>query len=50
MTTTHETYPICAESDTERKEWVQAIYKVMYSTLGGGKYLLLFSLKSLRNT
>jgi hypothetical protein len=40
MSATHGTYPICATSDDERKDWVKAIRKVMYADKGGGMNIL----------
>ena len=37
MSTTHETYPICASTDDERKAWVLVIRRIMFSQIGGGK-------------
>ena len=39
MTLTHETYPLQASSDDDRKSWIQAIRKVMFGQKGGGKFL-----------
>ncbi len=36
MTLTHETYPLQACSDEDRKRWIQAIKKVMFGQKGGG--------------
>ena len=37
MTNTHETYPLAATSDDERKDWVHVIRRVMYAEKGGGE-------------
>ena len=40
----HETFLLCAASDEERQEWIKAIKRVMYSSLGGGNNLTLYIL------
>ena len=39
MTTTHESYPLSADSTDERKSWIQALRKVMFGALGGGGFM-----------
>ena len=39
MTTTHESYPLSADSADERKSWIQALRKVMFGALGGGGFM-----------
>lgn len=42
MSATHLTYPICATSDEERKDWIKVIRKIMFAEKGGGEcYFLL---------
>ena len=38
MTLSHETYPLAAATEDERKEWVRIIRRVMYAEKGGGQY------------
>lgn len=38
MSSNHDTYPLWASSDDERKSWVLVIRKVIYHDRGGGKY------------
>lgn len=38
MAPNHESYLLWASSDDERKDWIQIIRKVMYSSVGGGQF------------
>lgn len=40
MAPTHETYPLAAESDEERKDWIKSIKQVLYASVGGGMALV----------
>ena len=36
MAPNHESFLISASSDAERQEWIKAIRKVMFASIGGG--------------
>ncbi|XP_013414893.1 rho GTPase-activating protein 24 [Lingula anatina] len=36
MTTTHETYPLWADSDEDRQSWISVVRRVIYGYKGGG--------------